>query len=284
VRARTRTLASDDRIGAPVMLLTVLGTATPAPRPDQPCSGYLVRSGADVVALDLGPGALANLQRHVDLVDLSAVWISHLHADHWADLSSLFYELEFGVARRSSPLPVHAPPGCAERLRGFFAREDARFLENALEFHDLHDGDLVRLGRLELRSRRVSHDVEAYGVRVSDGDGVLAYSGDTAPCQALDELARDADLLLCECGAAGRPEDQAQVHLAPGDVGALAARAGVARLLVTHLDPTLHPTAVLDAVRRDIDGVCSLAVVHATYDVAAGRRRAGAPQPRGSRT
>ena len=71
------------------LTLTVLGCSGSYPGADCPCSGYLVQYGATAVAVDLGPGCLSNLQRHIELPELSGVVLSHAHPDHWVDLSGL---------------------------------------------------------------------------------------------------------------------------------------------------------------------------------------------------
>jgi ribonuclease BN (tRNA processing enzyme) len=219
--------------------LTVLGTAAPYPRPDQPCSGYLLRADGVQVMVDAGPGTLAALQRHTGPERLTAVWVSHLHADHAADLVSLLYALAYGGLRRPAPLPVYAPPGWAGRLAGFFQQESADFLDGIFEVHELYDGHRLELNGLELLSRAVRHDIESYALRASYRGGTLVYSGDSGPCAALDELATGADVLLCEADADRWPEGTEQVHMTPEDTGALARRAGVGRLIVTHAGPTL---------------------------------------------
>lgn len=76
--------------------LTVLGTASPHPGPGRPCSGYLLRGAGAEVWVDAGPGTFAELQRHTDPDRLTAIWISHLHADHSADLLAAAYALAYG--------------------------------------------------------------------------------------------------------------------------------------------------------------------------------------------
>lgn len=71
---------------AHVLTLTVLGAGAPYAQPDRSCSGYLLRAGHHSLWVDAGPGTLAALQRFVTLESLSAVWLSHLHAGHAADL------------------------------------------------------------------------------------------------------------------------------------------------------------------------------------------------------
>jgi ribonuclease BN (tRNA processing enzyme) len=220
--------------------LTVLGTASPHPAPGRPCSGYLLRGGGAEVWVDAGAGTFAELQRHTDPARLSAIWISHLHGDHTADLLSALYAFAYGGMTPPAPVPVYAPQGCAERLAGFFGRPDTAFLDAFLDFRPLRDGHTAHHGGLRLTARAVRHDVEAYGLRAEWGGRVLAYSGDTGPCAALTGLARDADLFLCEADIDTHREGE-QVHLTPEDAGGTAREAGARRLLVTHVGPTLTP-------------------------------------------
>ncbi|KAA2261597.1 MBL fold metallo-hydrolase [Solihabitans fulvus] len=223
------------------LTITILGTASPYPRPDRPCSGYLLRAGDTTVWLDAGPGSLANLLRHTRLERLSAIWLSHLHADHTADLISAYYALAFADLTVPAPIPVFAPPGLGERLAGFFGRQDPSFLAGVFDIRDLHDGHRVEFDGLALTSRAVRHDVEAYGLHARHRDATLVYSGDSGPCAELDELADGADVLLCEADYPSPPAGEPQVHHTPEDAGALARRAGVGRLIVTHLGPALEP-------------------------------------------
>ncbi|MFF1606920.1 MBL fold metallo-hydrolase [Amycolatopsis sp. NPDC058278] len=215
--------------------LIVLGSATPYPRPGAPCSGYLVRGAGATVWLDAGPGTLAALQDHTALTDVDAIWISHLHADHVADLLPAVYALLFADLRPAKPLPLHGPPGIREKLRDFLSNTGPAPIEQAFQVHELHDGHVTEVNGLTLATTAVEHGFPAFGVRVTDGDRVLAYSGDTGPCAALTELANGADLFLCE---ADGPEPSA-VHLTPEDAARAAHGAG--RLLLTHLGPFLTP-------------------------------------------
>jgi ribonuclease BN (tRNA processing enzyme) len=226
------------------LTLTVLGTGTPYPQPGRACSGYLLTAGNTRVWVDAGPGSLANLQRHTTLPQLDAIWVSHLHADHCADLLGAFYALAYGGLQVAAPIPLYAPAGLLGRLAGFFDRPDlADRLAPHLDLHDLHDGHEVTVGGLQLRAAAVQHDVEAYGLRAEHAGAVLAFSGDTGPCAALDALADGADLLLCEAESDRWDPALPQGHHTPEDTGALAARAGGGRLLVTHVGPTLTPEA-----------------------------------------
>ena len=70
----------------------------------------------------------------------------------------------------------------------------------------------------------------------------MVFSGDTAPCAALEQAAQGADLLICDATYA-LPEQEAQAaqwgHSTFGQSAALAARAGAHRLWLTHYSPMI---------------------------------------------
>jgi ribonuclease BN (tRNA processing enzyme) len=219
--------------------LTVLGCATPYPSPDNPCSGYLVSHGDTRLWMDAGTGTLGPLQRHTRLQDLDAIWISHLHADHSADLLTAYYALLYADIERD-PIPLYGPPGIAERLAGFLTNGPRRSpVESAFEVIELHDGHRATAGSLDLTTRAVQHGIPAFGVRIEAAGVSLTYSGDTAPCASLTELASGTDVLLCEAESAEKTADMA--HHTPEDAGETAAGAGAGRLVVTHVGRFLTP-------------------------------------------
>ncbi|MDX8147775.1 MBL fold metallo-hydrolase [Lentzea sp. BCCO 10_0061] len=213
--------------------LTVLGCATPYPRTDNPCSGYLVSHGDTRVWMDAGTGTLGPLQRHARLEDLDAIWISHLHADHSADLLTAYYALLFADIDRD-PVPLYGPPGIADRLAGFLTNGPVRSpIEDAFAITELHDGHQTTVGSLRLTTAAVEHGIPAFGVRIEAEGRSLTYSGDTAACPRLVELARGTDVLLCEAESAEKTPDMA--HHTPEDAGETASQAGAGRLVVTHV-------------------------------------------------
>ncbi|MFD4637593.1 MBL fold metallo-hydrolase [Lentzea sp. NPDC058436] len=215
------------------LALTVLGCATPYPTADNPCSGYLVTHDDTRVWMDAGTGTLGPLQRHTRLEHLDAIWISHLHADHSADLLTTYYALLFADVSRP-PVPLFGPPGIAARLAGFLTNGPVRSpVEDAFAITELHDGHQARVGSMLLTTAAVEHGVPAFGVRVEAGGTSLTYSGDTAPCASLTALARGTDMLLCEAESTAQVPDA--VHHTPEDAGETAAAAGAGRLVVTHV-------------------------------------------------
>ncbi|MFF0426853.1 MBL fold metallo-hydrolase [Streptomyces sp. NPDC004520] len=231
-------------MGSESLRITVLGSATPFPRPGNACSGYLVEGGGVRLWVDAGTGTLAELQRYVTLGEVDAVWISHLHADHSADLLTAYYALLYAGLDVPLPVPLFGPPGIADRLAGFLTNGPARSpVEKAFGVEELYDGHVVRVGGLTLRSRAVEHGgLPAFALRVeAEGGASLVYSGDCEPCPGLVELARECDLLICEA------DGDVPGHHSAAQAGRSAAEARVGRLVVTHVGPGVGPA---DAVAR----------------------------------
>ncbi|WP_411069605.1 MBL fold metallo-hydrolase [Streptomyces sp. cmx-4-25] len=231
--------------------VTVLGSATPYPRPDNACSGYLVEGGGTRVWVDAGTGTLAELQRYAELGDIDAVWLSHLHADHSADLLTAYYALLYAGLELPLPLPLFGPPGTADRLAGFLTNGSVRSpVEKAFAVEELCDGHVTRIGGLTLRSRAVEHGgPSAFALRVEDGRGrSLVYSGDCEPCPSLAELARDCDLFLCETGG----DDPG--HHSAAQAGRGAAEARARRLVLTHVGPGTEPDEAVARASAEYPG------------------------------
>ncbi|HEY9367993.1 MBL fold metallo-hydrolase [Streptomyces sp.] len=246
--------------------LTVLGSATPYASVDNPCSGYLVSCGDVRVWVDAGSGTLAELQRHARLEELDAIWISHLHADHSADLLTAYYAALYADIQLSSPIPLFGPPGIADRLAHFLTNGPTRSpVESAFAVHELHDGHETRLGSLTLTSRAVEHGMPAFAVRIEARERSLVYSGDTAPCANLTQLADRCDVLLCEAESDQASGEGALVHHTPEDAGITACTARAGRLIVTHVGRFLTPQQAVTRASARFDGSVDYAAPGATF-------------------
>ncbi|MFF4182736.1 MBL fold metallo-hydrolase [Streptomyces sp. NPDC001691] len=248
--------------------LTVLGSATPYASVDNPCSGYLVSSGRTRIWMDAGSGTLAQLQRHVRLDEVAAIWLSHLHADHSADLLTAYYAALYADLRLTAPIPLYGPPGTADRLAHFLTNGPRRSpVESAFAVHELHDGHQVRVGEIALTSRTVRHGMPAFAVRVEAGGRSLVYSGDTAPCTNLTRLAEGCDVLLCEAESAHAQEGEERVHHTPEDAGGTARAARVGRLVVTHVGRALTPRQAVARASAVYDGPVEHAAPGLTFSI-----------------
>ncbi|MDI2130632.1 MBL fold metallo-hydrolase [Yinghuangia seranimata] len=254
------------------LLLTVLGSATPYPAADNPCSGYLVTHGDTRIWVDAGTGTLGALQRHTPLGSLDAVWISHLHADHCSDLLTAYYGLLYADIELPAPLPLFGPPGIADRLAGFLTNGPRRSpIEAAFDVHELADHHTAEVGDLTLTSRAVSHGgLSAFALRVDAPAGAsLVYSGDCRPCVELTELAAECDTLLCEADLDHAPADEPQVHHTPEDAADTAASARARTLVVTHVGRGLGPQNAVSRAAARFAGPVRHADPGATFTIGA---------------
>lgn len=248
------------------MQLTVLGCAGTFPGPDSPCSGYLVEHDGYRLVLDLGSGALGNLQRHCDLLDVDAVYITHLHADHCIDLVAYAYARRFHPAGVPPTLPVYGPPGTRDRIRAAFEEPPVNGLLDVYDFQERGAGTL-QLGPFSVTSGIVEHPIECHGLRIEAGGRVLTYSGDSANSDVLVELARGADVFLCEASWPSTPEPPPGIHLTGREAGEHATRAGANKLLLTHLMPFYDPQAMLAEAKGTFDGHLELVRAGSTYPI-----------------
>lgn len=231
------------------------------PGPNSAASGYVVEADGFVLGLDLGNGTLAQLQALRDPFDLDALVLSHLHPDHCADMTALTVLRRYHPAPPYDPmrrrLPVHAPEQAPARLANAFAADETERgeadLSDVYDFHALSKGTR-RLGPFDVVTVPMDHPTPAFGVRLSHGGRTLAYTGDTGSCDELDKLAAGVDVLLAEASWTDAPDRPAGVHLSGRQAGELAARAGVGRLLLTHIAPWTDPAAVLAEARGAFGG------------------------------
>lgn len=248
------------------MRVTVLGCSGTYPGPDSPCSGYLVEHDGFRLVVDLGNGALGSLQRHCDLREVDAVWISHLHADHCLDLVAYSYARCYHPEGAPPPLPVHGPAGLAERVRAAFEEPPQNGLGEVYDYATVTPGT-TQLGPFTVTVAAVAHPVPAFAVRLEAGGRSFVYSGDSARSEALVELARDCDLFLCEASWTSDPEPPPGIHLTGREAGDHAARAGAARLVLTHLMPFADAGLVVSEARENYAGPLSVAERGAVYEV-----------------
>ena len=251
------------------MRLTVVGCSGSYPGPESPASCYLLEADADGrtwrVLLDLGSGALGALHTYADPLAVDAVLLSHLHADHCLDLSGYYVLRKYHPAGPQPRIPVWGPVGTADRM--------ARAYDLPLDPGMHHEFDFrvwagpIEVGPFTVTPMPMVHPVAAFGLRVSANGRTLAYTGDTGPTPALDELARNVDLLLAEASFRTGDDNPPDLHLTGTDVGAAASRANARRLVITHVPPWFDPADALAEATAVYDGPAELARAGAVYEV-----------------
>jgi ribonuclease BN (tRNA processing enzyme) len=254
------------------MNLVILGSGTSVPRARRRAPAHLLRSGTETLLLDCGSGSSTALaEQGVSLGELGGILLSHLHLDHTAELAPILFALSNPKGpRRSQDLVIHGPAGTASALAGLegLYGKWVRPLGVAARAVELSPGESVRLGPIRATALEAVHAKGSLAYRAEADGRVLAYSGDSGPCAGLLAAARGADLFLCECAAGlSEEEGRANGHLWAEEGGRLAAEAGCARLLLTHVYEDVAEADLVEAARRRYRGPVELARDGGVYEV-----------------
>jgi len=241
--------------------LVIVGSSAAVPRPNRANSCYLIRNADTHIVLELGSGSFSKLLSVQDVASIDALFISHMHADHFFDLVPLRYALKYEI-ERSTLLPVFLPPGGIKQLRSVvspFAKRGS-FFEGMIALDEYAPDGEYRIAGATLTFAKTRHYIAAYAMRVQLEDATIAFSSDTAPEQRVVDLAQSADVFLCECGLGAQgAETGKRGHLNAREAGELASRARITHLVLTHYHASADPADLDRAARTAFSGRISVA-------------------------
>ena len=244
--------------------ITILGSGTCVPSLQRSSCAVLMQTGTTRLLFDSGPGTMRRLlEAETTIFDLDYVFYSHFHPDHSAELVPLIFATKYPDGnRRQSPLSILAGRGLTDfwaALKTVYGSwiELAPGLLKILEF-DNTARDSKNFDGFAIESAPVDHNPESVAYRITSADGSsVVYSGDTDYSENLIELAKDADLLICE---SAMPDGlQVKGHLTPSMAGDIATRAGVHKLVLTHFYPDCENVDINQQCRKTYSGPLVLA-------------------------
>jgi ribonuclease BN (tRNA processing enzyme) len=231
--------------------LTVLGGSGAWPTAQQGCSGYVVEENNFTLLLDPGYATLPVLLARMPADAVDAVYVTHGHPDHCADLNPLLR----ARALTEPPAPVldvWAQPGSLDAV---LALDRPAMLAASYDLHDVVPGATFPIGPFEVTTFDLPHWLPNVAVRLSCRAGTIAYTGDTGPSPTLVDMARDADILVADATYVDHvPDDSASYLSSARAMGELAAAAGVRHLVLTHLWPGTNPVEARAAAKREFTG------------------------------
>ena len=232
------------------MELTLLGTGTCSPVPDRTPACYFLDAGPRRFIIDPGPGAVNRLaQAGIDPFSADAIFISHMHPDHCADLVPWLFSYKNCLGdREKQDVNIVAPEGFQKFFDALMEAYGQWVLSDDYEIKiDEVRDTRWNQGGVSVASSPVLHSAGGLGYRFEKDGKSLAYSGDTGYCEELIELARGADALLVECSALD--ENEVDGHMRPGEVAQTGIRSGVKHLILTHFYPVVDTTKVAETIR-----------------------------------
>ena len=221
------------------MKLHLLGINGPFPESRGATSGYLLESGDSLLQFDLGSGVLANLTALTAPEDISALLVSHWHFDHTADLPVLMYRLQ----ALNRVLKVFGPADPDAALYRLVSSVPC------FDFTEVSPGASFAAGGVQVRVCAARHPVPSVGYRVSDGAVTFGYTGDTNTLPSLAGDYRGCDLLLADGLFSRDAWEENKPHLSAELAARLAADAGAGKLVITHLNPLIPRSLLLQEAR-----------------------------------
>lgn len=243
--------------------LTVIGASACAPTPLGAASGYLLEADGAGLLIDCGPGVVATLAKSGMLDRVTALLVSHSHADHCADLTVLAYRRSFPEVLPT--IPLYAPEDLTNRLStldevfGIPSLETMRTpLGSRFDQQVREPGESFEIAGFAVETIMADHPVPTMSIRFPELGFV--YTADTGYTPELVDFARDARLLLTECTYRGADEVDVSGHghLDGYSVAKLGQATGTGHLAITHLADPAHAPDIEAEVRQAFSGELTL--------------------------
>jgi len=249
---------------APAFHITILGSGTCVPSLRRSSCAVLVEIEGSKLLVDSGAGTLRRmLQAQTTLDEIDTICYSHFHPDHTGELVPFLFASKYPQhAQRRKPLRIIAGQGFATFYKGLKSVY-GQWVDLGPGMLDIVEMDTSRrdsrtFDRFTVETLPVAHRQESIAIRIISSAGhAVVYSGDTDVCENLVDIAKGADVFICESAL---PDAlKAPGHLTPSLAGTIAARANVGKLVLTHFYPECDSVDLAKECRKTYTGPLILA-------------------------
>jgi ribonuclease BN (tRNA processing enzyme) len=224
-------------------------------------SAMLIEADGEACLLDCGATTQTALHaRGIDPNMIGAIFLTHLHGDHFGGIPFLLLDAQWST-QRTRPLVIAGPPGTRQRIvqalevfyPGSVSRTPWNFDWQVIEVEP-GSGRNAAFGAFSIRTCEVIHPsgAPATAIRLTAGGKVLAHSGDTQWTDALYDILGGADLAFIECHSYDHPTP---MHIDYATLVEKRAKIAVSRLVLTHMGPAMLKK--IDKVDRTLFDVAS---------------------------
>ena len=251
--------------------ITLLGTGTCVPSLTRSSCSALVQTAQETLLIDSGPGTMRRLlEVGVSIDEITAIFYTHTHPDHTAELVPLLFATKYPHLKREKPLVIYAGEGFLDFFKGLESVYGEWICpgEGLVQIKELSvkGDDLFYQGDLAAMTTPVNHRPESLALKVVFPWGhSVVFSGDTGPSQNLTGLAAGTDYFICECSTPDA--DAVPHHLTPSLAGEMAKTAKVSTLVLTHFYPSCEKVDIEKECRRTYDGQLVLGEDLKTFDL-----------------
>lgn len=242
------------------LIITPLGTVSPYTKGDKNCPGFLIEYKNNKYLLDCGNGVTRLLNFPDVLINLK-IFISHLHPDHFGDLTSIFHSLLVykNLGYINDNIDIYIPN--SNRLGYSYCNYDmclSTITHSSIEYEYIkkfeetcpiniigYNNINYKNDDLTIKSLLVPHQISTYAFRIDTNEGSIVYSADTGTKNKLREFAKDCNLFICESTFLKGQARLSDNHLYAHEAGMIAKDANVNKLLLTHFWPEIDKNLYL---------------------------------------
>ncbi len=238
--------------------LIVLGSGTCVPSLTRSAPGYYMEAEDYQLLVDCGSGTLLQLERAGrSYRDIDAVFITHRHPDHFADLMPLIHALlHTPKFTREKDLFIFGPAEFITYYNMAIATVLGEPQEFTLQLHATYDK--FDFGPFNVFTEKTLHSANSIAYRLEYEGKAVVFTGDADYDQGLIDISIAADLLVADCSFPDA--DKVKGHLSAKECGIVAKKAGVKKMLLSHLYPADTPDAErINESREAFDGEVLLA-------------------------
>lgn len=237
------------------MILKILGSVSPYPKIDSNCVGYLIydTNNNQKILLDCGNGITRFMEFPKDLENLTII-ISHLHKDHYADLSAIAYAsyVYHNLGLLSRKVKCYIPN--SKDL------EDYHYLinygtENYMDFYVYDEKKDVNINDINVSFYQTKHPIKTFAMNIRKGNIKLSYSADTGYDENISLFFEDADILICESSFLKQQKNGNRNHLSAEEAAIIAKKSNVKKLILSHFWPEIAKSNYLDEAKNILENV-----------------------------
>lgn len=163
------------------------------------------------------------------------------------------------------------PSGAFDRISCAVGERTAAAMRETFHIREVDPGASFDVGPFRLNTRPMRHTVPTLGLRVEADGQVMAYTADTASSDEIEAIARGSALFLAEATYL-QFDQRAPLHLSARQAGEFAARSAAARLVLTHLWPTIDPEQARREAMEVFRGQVTVAVGGLRLDIRDGHK------------
>lgn len=207
--------------------VTVLGNSGAYPSLHSACSGYLLETQKVKILLDCGSGVYQKLLQRINIEELDAIVLSHLHSDHMSDALVMRYAFQL---KNLPPIKLFVPE--KPEAESYIFKSSKQF-----DVHIIKENEKHKIGDTIVEFAQVKHSVMAFATKVKTADNIVVYTGDTDYTPRIGEFAKWCDLLICDATFSEATYKKGAPHASAKLAAKMAREAEAAKLLLTHFTP-----------------------------------------------